>query len=150
MIILKKHLLISLLLLLIFSCKSNAQKTPTDITNEFFEIYKSKDSNQALDYIFSTNKFIVEKDVKLIKDKIIQYSNVLGKYYGEELIIKKSIGESIEVHSYTLKYERQPIRFILTFYKPDNDWKVHNFKISDDFVSELESATIELSYKEKN
>jgi len=143
----KKYFFI--ILLIIFYNKNEAQKTPDDMTDFFFKIYKLKGSSQALDSIFATNKYISQSDIKLIKEKIIQYSNVIGKYYGHELIIKKSIGESIKVYSYILKYERQPIRFILTFYKPNNYWKIHNFKISDDFISELESATIELSYKEK-
>lgn len=145
--ILKNHLLI-LTLILFVSCSSIAQQNNPDyMANEFFNIYKSKDINQALDYIFSTNKFISNEDIKLINGRISQYSSVLGEYYGKELFIKEKIGELLEIHSYILKYERQPIRFILTFYKPNNDWKIYNFKINDDFVAELESATIELGYK---
>ena len=145
---LKIKILIFTLLLLNSSNISLAQgATPESITKEFFSIYKTKETSSALNYLFSTNEFISKTDVEQISDKTSQYSNLLGEYYGVELFIKENMGETIEVHSYILKYERQPIRFILTFYKPNKEWKIYNFKISDDFISELESATIELAYK---
>ena len=146
--IFKKNTTILLFILVTFFYQCNAQdNTPEKISNNFFNVYKEQGSSKALDYIFSTNKFISEKDVKTMKEQLIQYANILGEYHGNEVFIKNTIGNSIEIHSYVLKYERQPIRFILTFYKPKDKWKLHNFKISDDFVEELESATIELSYK---
>lgn len=144
----KKILFTIIILTMTLGCEAQ-QESPNDIVNNFFNIYKTNEKNKALDYIFSTNKFISQNDISIIKNQIKQYSDILGKYYDKELFIKKNIGKSIEVHTYILKYERQPIRFVLTFYKPNNQWKIHNFIISDDFVSELEKATIELYYKDK-
>lgn len=142
----KTLLLISFITL---NLKINAQKTPTDYIDVFFETYSSKNTDMAFDSLFKTNNFITKEDVDTIKGRITQYSELLGEYNGFELIIKKNIGQSIEVHSYIIKYERQPLRFIFTFYNPSNKWKIYNFRLNDDFIEELENATIEFSYKQK-
>jgi hypothetical protein len=144
---LKKNILIAVTFL-ILSCNSKAQeKTPSNIIDTFFKIYNTKGSNEALDFIFLTNKFIEKKDVELIKERVTQYAKILGKYHNQDLVIKKSVGSSIEVYSYILKYERQPIKFLITFYKPSRKWKLQNFKINDNFIEDIEKAIIQSAYK---
>lgn len=46
----------------------------------------------------------------------------IGKYYGYEIITTKKFSESFELHSYLVKSDRQPIRFIFKFYKPNDKW----------------------------
>jgi hypothetical protein len=143
---LKRNLLI---LLIVSNCyyTTGQEKTPDDIVKNFFNLYKSKSINESFNYLFSTNNLIPNEDVQNIKNQVSKYSSVLGNYYGKETFSKEKINLSIEVHSYVLKYERQPVRFILTFYKPNKKWKIQNFKISDGFIEELEKGVIELKYK---
>jgi len=144
-----KRYIIVQIILIVLSINTNGQNTPDEYINAFFEEYQSKTTDEAFDSIFATNSFVTKEDVGKIKNRVNQYKEVLGKYHDKELLIKKDIGESIEVHSYMLKYDRQPIRFIFTFYKPGANWKIYNFRLSDDFLEEIENATIKLSYEEK-
>lgn len=145
--------LIKVVLLLIMSltycCVPAQEKKPEDIVDNFFKLYESNELGRAFDNLFSSNQLITEKDVKVIKDRVTQYANVLGNYHGHKLFIKESVSDIIEVHSYILKYDTQPVRFVVTFYKPNNNWKIQNFKINDDFIDEIEKATLELGYKKK-
>ena len=123
------------------------ENSPNHLVNTFFNIYEDKSTDEAFDYIFSTNNLISKSDVGLIKSKISKYRNALGDYYGKEMFVTQKINETIEVQSYILKYENQPLRFIFTFYKPNKGWKIQNFKISDTFIEEVEEASITLKYK---
>ena len=112
----KKLLLISLISV---SINLFAQNSPQDLINTFFTTYK-KDAGKAVKELYATNKWTerIKDDI----DKIIGTVNgftesYTGKYYGYEIITKKKFAESFELHSYMVKYERQPIRFIFKFYK---------------------------------
>lgn len=142
--------LIILILFILVSTNINAQNdTPEDMIKVFFNNYKVQKTELAFDELFSSNKLFTSEDISSIKLKIAEYSKVLGQYHGQHLLIKEDINEIIQVHSYILKYEIQPIRFTFTFYKPSLKWKIQNFKISDDFIEEIEKATIKLGYETK-
>lgn len=117
---------------------------PKELISNFFDTYKTKGVDNALDNIFATNTWMLQRskdeieNVKLQLKSIIQ---VVGEYYGYENITQKSIGESFKLFSYLVRYDRQPIRFTFTFYKAKDTWKLYNFKFDQDLSEELgESA----------
>lgn len=144
----RKYFLLQFFLIISYT-SINAQEKPNQYIDAFFKTYQTGATDKAFDNLFATNTFISKEDVNTIKNKVNQYKEVVGEYHGFDLLIQKTIGESIQINSYMLKYDRQPLRFILTFYKPDSDWKIYNFRLSDDFVEELENATIKLSYEDE-
>lgn len=115
----------------------------------FFNHYESGNTFDALNNLLSTNKYLSENDTKSLNDRIVQYSELLGDYYGHEILISKQIGQSVISYVCLLRYDRQPIRFVITLYKPESSWKVLSFKINDSLTDEIEDATLELSYKPK-
>jgi hypothetical protein len=67
-------------------------------------------------------------------------TDVVGNYYGQELISTKQVRGRLKVYSYLLKYDRQPVRFIFKFYKAHDKWMLYGFKFDDDMDAELERA----------
>lgn len=123
-------------------CTSNAQTENSDpmvIAEKFFNTYRS-DNNAALDYIFSTNRWINKTDVASVKDKLNSLISQLGRYQGEELVTKKRIGKNYVLYLYMIKYDRQPIKFLLTFYKAKDFWQLQNFEFDPDLETELKEA----------
>ena len=118
-----------------------AQKNGEEIPKEFFKIYENNPM-QAIDYVFSTNKWLGATPGALenIKTKLQSSLDLVGSYQGHEVISSKRIGESYGILSYLAKYERQPIRFIFILYKPDKKWQVQNFKFDDAMSKELEES----------
>jgi hypothetical protein len=137
-----------LLLILLCATNSYSQKLSDtkQIISTFFDKYEKKSSADALDFLFSSNKYIKSEEISPLKKRIKQYQGLLGEYSGYELLIKQDVGKSIVVYSYIIKYDRQPLRFIFTFYKANNKWKIFNFMISDEFITEIEKEVIKLSY----
>lgn len=129
-------------LLILISVNSFAQSSPQDIINGFFATYE-KDAGKAIKELYETNKWTerIKDDI----DKIIGTVNgftesYMGKYYGYEIITKKKFAESFELYSYMVKYDRQPIRFIFKFYKPNNKWVLYSYALDDSLDTEIQEA----------
>lgn len=143
----KKIILIALL-----SCSFNAwsQNDPQKIIDEFFVRYKNKSANEAIDFIFSTNKWMSDsKDqIENIKFKLAGTLKQLGEYSGYNLITKKTAGEHLSLYTFMIRYDRQPLRFTMLFYKPNNEWRLQNFSYDYGIPEELEEASKAYRLKE--
>lgn len=133
--------IICLMALALFTLKGQAQSATKDITDKFFNKY-AKDPSQAIDYAFSTNKYFDLKSemVVSLKSKLKNVAEQCGKYHGSEQISEKSVGQNLKLVSFFVLYERQPVKFIFTFYKPNEKWQLQNFSFDADFDDELEEA----------
>ena len=104
-----------------------AQSTPEDINGKFFTILKDKGIDNAFEYLNSsmlsieTNQDLVNQN----KNGLIELTKSLGNYYGYEQLTKDKTGESYIKYSFLLKYEKSPVKFTMTYYKPNDTWKVY-------------------------
>jgi hypothetical protein len=133
-----------LLIILLISLSGNifAQSSPQNIINSFFATYE-KDPGKAVKDLYATNKWTerIKDDI----DKIIGTVNgfaesYMGKYYGNEIITTKKFSESFVLYSYLIKYDRQPMRFIFKFYKPNDKWVLYSYALDDDLDNEIQEA----------
>ena len=139
-----------LLTFIIGSSSCFAQNDPQKIIDEFFSRYKSKSPIDAVDYIFSTNKWMTEsKDqIENIKFKLGSTLKLLGSYYGQNQITKKTLGEHLTLYTFLVRYDRQPLRFNFLFYKANDQWVILNFSYDDSIDEELKEATKAYRLKE--
>lgn len=127
-------------LIFVLFCKVGlAQNTAQSVVDSFFSIYEKQGYVQAIDYIFSTNKYLESQQpvVDQIKRKLDHATSIMGKYNGKEMIECKSLGNSFIMFQYLLKYDRQPILFSFILYKPAGKWQIHNFKLDDNVYEYL-------------
>lgn len=120
----------------------NAQTTTEEITDEFFKTY-TESPLKAIDYIFGTNKWMIERNkdgIENIKTQLTSFLGLVGDYYGYEKITEKSVGASYKLISYMIKYDRQPVRFTFVLYKPKDKWQIQNFQYDDSLDDELEES----------
>ncbi|MCK9611721.1 MAG: hypothetical protein PHR81_12615 [Bacteroidales bacterium] len=118
-----------------------SQENPEIITERFFEIYQEQSTDDAVDYVFATNKWLnsdrtVQENIKIQLKKGIA---MIGQFYGYELIEKKVLSESYVMLNYMLKYDRQPIKFTFILYKPNTIWQIQNLKFDDRLEDDIES-----------
>ncbi|MGS2765131.1 hypothetical protein [Sinomicrobium sp. M5D2P9] len=116
-----------------------SQNSTDKLTSDFFTRYE-KNTDDAFDFIFGTNKWMAEnKDgTKKVKFQIREYANLLGEYIGYEKVTERSLGESLKVIVYLVKYERQPLRFIFKYYKARDNWVLYNLKFDENIDNELD------------
>jgi len=118
-----------------------ASKSALSIIDGFFKRYKDKGADTAIDYLFSTNKLLANlPQLPLLKNKLDSLQSSAGKYVGHELISQKTASPSLVFYSYLVKFENQPFRFTIMFYKPKNEWVLYRFKYDDQLDAELEEA----------
>lgn len=144
----KTTLFISLIFTTCFT-KTFGQTKTQEITDKFFSIY-SKDPAKAVDYCFSTNKWMDRKleAITDLKNKLKNLIELCGDYYGYELLSEKTAGQNIKMVTFILKYDREPIRFSFFFYKPKDKWQLNNFSYDEDIDKDLEEATKAYRLKE--
>ncbi|GHM98874.1 hypothetical protein WSM22_03640 [Cytophagales bacterium WSM2-2] len=136
--------------MLFCSFASLAQTDPQKMIDEFFNRYKSKNPNDAIDYIFSTNKWMADTQDQIdnIKFKLNGTLKLLGEYKGFNPITKKTIGEHLSFHTFLVRYDRQPLRFNFLFYKASDQWAMYSFSYDDNLDEELKEAARAYKLKE--
>ncbi|HRJ28235.1 MAG TPA: hypothetical protein PLV21_10510 [Cyclobacteriaceae bacterium] len=102
----------------------------------FFDKYENESIDSAIDYLFSTNKWMADSkdEVNQIKTNLNESVRGLGKYYGYENISSQDINKNVKQYVFQLRYDLQPLRFKVTFYKPDNEWRVQNFQYDSKLI----------------
>ncbi len=103
------------------------------IPEKFFRIFEQKGSDAAIDYIYSTNKFMqanIQASLK-VKTELKKIISLVGKYHGHELMDKKIVSQSYVQLYYLAKFDRQPLKFIFVLYKPDKTWQLQKLKFDD-------------------
>lgn len=122
-------------LLIAITIKTSAQpvKTPEMLTDSFFIMLSKGSIDKALDYVVSTNPYMMQakETVDNIKVKLQKSLPLIGKFYGQDLYSKKEIGPNYVYLKYILRYDRQPFIMTFVFYKPDNAWKLQNILFED-------------------
>ena len=143
-------LLLGLVCLLYFT-SGIAQKNTNEISEKFFTLY-SKDPILAMDYIASTNKWSekMSDEIRDMKNKLKTLLDRIGDYKGHELISERSTGQSVKIASYILKYDREPIRLILFFYKTSDTWRVQTYSFDESVGEELKDAVKSYSVSEND
>ena len=133
---------IILITLLFRSFNVSGQDDPQKIIDQFFNLYEKKSPNEAVDYLFSTNKWMNDSKDQIdnVKFKLNGTLKLIGGYAGHDLISKKTVGDHLTLYTFIIRYDRQPLRFSLLFYKPSNEWRLFNFSYDDSLDEELTEA----------
>lgn len=116
------------------------QATSKEILDRFFELYLEEGSDKAIDYVYSTNKWMIRNGevIENIKTRLGKATSILGTYYGYEPIEEKQLGSNFARYTFLLRYDRQPIKFTFTLYRPNDRWQVHNLKFDDQLEDDLD------------
>ncbi|MCP9768094.1 hypothetical protein EGI22_09225 [Lacihabitans sp. LS3-19] len=117
-----------------------AQSSPKSTADKFFKEYQSIGVSKSIDNLYATNKWmeLSTEAISGLKNQLEGLTlDFVGKFYGYELIKEQKIGENYIFLTYLGKYDRQPIRFVFEFYKPNGTWQIHSFSFDDKFREEL-------------
>ncbi|MFY0601404.1 MAG: hypothetical protein JXR03_17145 [Cyclobacteriaceae bacterium] len=134
---------LTFLLIAFNTFNSVAQDNGQSLIDDFFSDYENKGVEVAVDKLYKTNPWTtrIQDAINNVKTQLSRYNEELvGKYYGHEPIVTKQLGNSYVLHSYLVRFDRQPMRFTFQFYKPDDEWRLYSFAFDDNFDDEIEEA----------
>lgn len=137
-----KLIIACFLILVLVSCSSNNKQQK--LIDTFFLKYEQKGVESAIEHIYSSNPFM-QNEGTCQRDSLTNMLNdltkQLGKYEGHELLRKEQISKSLEIQSYLVKYERQPLRFNFILYHSMNKWHFQNFQYDSNITDEINLIT---------
>jgi len=139
----KFRILTLTILVTLNSLNSFAQDNGQQLIDDFFSNYENEGVEVAVDELYKTNPWTtrIQDAINNVKTQLARYNEELvGKYYGYEPIVTKQLGNSYVLHSYLVKFDRQPLRFTFQLYKPDKEWRLASFAFDDSYDDELEEA----------
>jgi len=119
------------------------ENTPQQIIETFFDLYINQNPTEAIDYIFSTNPWMEQSkhQIENVKSTLNSTLEIIGDYAGHSLITKNNIDSYLTLYTFMVRYDRQPLRFTMLFYRPINEWRLQNFSFDDKLDEELEEAS---------
>ena len=119
-----------------------AQEAPEKIITKFFQDYQQGDPGVALDNLYRHMPWVdrIKDDLDKMKSQFTGLQSLVGRYYGNDLIVKKDLAGRFSIYSYLVRFDRQPVRFVFKFYKPRDKWLLYGFSYDDSFSDELEEA----------
>lgn len=132
-----------ILFILIFQVPLFSNEEPENIVSNFFSLYKERGNEPAIDYLFSNNPVLYSKGESIhnLKLTITNIEKLLGKMIEYKIIKNLDIDNSLKIIITLVKYDRQPLRFLFVFYKPDKKWVTYRFEIDtsfpDNFIDEV-------------
>jgi hypothetical protein len=133
-----KKILVALALVL-FSGVAFAE-TYGGIPERFFSYVAQGKADDAIDFLYGTNQWVAKNSDQVInlKMEISKLSGLVGKYTFHELITEEKAGTRYAHLIYLVGYERQPIRFEIKVYKPDNQWRFQGVSFDARVTDDIE------------
>lgn len=135
------QILMGMLLFASISTAAWAKNYEQEIEN-FFSLYAKGEIVQAVDSIYSTNKWVnvVSDQILNVKGQLTSVQPMLGAYLGQDRVGHHSYGERLIHITYLALFERQPLRMEFTFYRPGSDWFIYSFAFDDRADDDLQRA----------
>ncbi len=142
------RLRISIIFLALVAFPFLAVSQPADTSykatvGKFFELIKAEKYTEAIDYIYSSNRWISSKgdEIASLKATFSSLPSVVGAFTGCENITEESIGSRYVTMEYAVYFERQPFRFYFRFYRPRDIWIIEAFGYKGDLDEWLQDKS---------
>ncbi|SEB08190.1 hypothetical protein [Marinobacterium iners] len=131
----KLKILISTILFLV-SFESFAYQKEID---KFFKLYEEGRIVEAVDSIYSTNKWMSNKsdEIQNVKTQMQNLQTLVGEYHGKVKLGEESLEDRLTYISYLTMFERQPVRLEFVFYRPKDKWIIYSYSFDDNIDEEL-------------
>lgn len=110
------------------------------IPEKFFSHIKVGETDAAINYLYDTNEWISQNSDQVInlKNQLKSAKGLVGKYRFHELIREEKVGARYAHLVYLVGFERQPLRFEIRVYKPEEKWRFQGVSFDADLTDHIE------------
>jgi hypothetical protein len=104
------------------------------LADKFFALLEQGKSDEAVDYMFSTNVALKNMPGKSeqLKSQFSELQSKLGSYHSHTMLVETKVAGMFVYQHYFVAYELQPISVRLKFYKPRDTWRVFAVEFDTD------------------
>ena len=105
-----------------------------EIADRFFVLLEQGKSDEAIDYMFSTNVALKNMPGKSdqLKAQFGELEKQLGSYHSHVRLAETKVAGMFVYQHYFVAYDIQPISVRLKFYKPRDTWRVFGVQFDTD------------------
>jgi hypothetical protein len=105
-----------------------------EIADRFFVLLEQGKSDEAIDYMFSTNVALKNMPGKSdqLKAQFGELEKQLGSYHSRVRLAETKVAGMFVYQHYFVAYDIQPISVRLKFYKPRDTWRVFGVQFDTD------------------
>lgn len=137
----KQIKLVALAIILFIACSDlNAQTGIDEFTDTYFTLLE-KSPEKAFDFLTKDIKVRAgQESTENMKKQILFAASQSGVFYGHEKIMERSIGRSLKLVSFLLKYEKDVVRLTTVFYKPADQWILFEYQYDVSILQELKES----------
>ncbi|HEX4825140.1 MAG TPA: hypothetical protein VFV19_12610 [Candidatus Polarisedimenticolaceae bacterium] len=117
-------------------------QTCEDIAGQFFNSIREEKTAEGSARAWATNPYAagMKDSIDQFTTKLTSNLSFLGKYRGNELVVKKEVAGRFVYLYYFVVFDRQPMKFEVQCYKPVDKWVLHNLQFSDKITSDVVDA----------
>ncbi len=99
--------------------------------DKFLAGVKAGKSAEALEQLFSGNRWMKAETVQKLKTDVVGIEKMLGSFRTFEKLQEIKVGTRFVYVSYLVLYDRQPLRMEFKFFRPGDDWVILGFFLDD-------------------
>ncbi len=99
--------------------------------DKFLAGVKAGKSAEALEQLFSGNRWMKAETVQKLKTDVVGIEKMLGSFRTFEKLQEIKVGTRFVYVSYLVLYDRQPLRMEFKFVRPGDDWVILGFFLDD-------------------
>ncbi len=102
--------------------------------DEFFATIQEGKYAEALGALYGRNPWhqAMTDQLNALKGQFSTLPDLVGELRGSDLIVERRLGGMFVYRWYLVAYDRQPVSFHFTFYKPGDSWFIYSFEYQDD------------------
>lgn len=113
---------------------------PTSAAEAFIALVQANNVSEAVDQLYGSNPWLGKSSdaVTNVKNQLASAPKLVGALKNHEKLQEISVGSRFKYISYLAAYERQPVRFVFEFYKPQDKWMIFSFSFDDKLDDNIE------------
>jgi hypothetical protein len=103
-------------------------------TDQFFASVLEGRYREAVDLLYSRNPWSAQmKDqISILRGQFVSLPDLAGELHGYELVVEQKFADTFVYRWYIVAYDRTPVSFHFTFYKPAGTWYLYSFEYKED------------------
>lgn len=117
-------------------------QTCESIATQFFKGVQEEKYKEAMDQMWATNLYSpgMKDTLTQITTQLVSTTSTVGKYRGNNLVVKKEWAGRYAYLYYFVAFDRQPLKFEFHCYKASDKWVLQNFMFSDKVTADFAEA----------
>ena len=111
-----------------------APRTLDSTVEEFFAKVAIGEYKESIEFLYADNPWAakIADQIDALKDKFVALPDVVGTYIAHDKVIEQKVSGRFVYLWYMVSFDRQPLSFHFTFYRPAEEWLVYSFEYRDD------------------